>query len=229
MTDTPTHAELTEIAVRWLRRPNSGRGHGCQVALSECWSGWGGGERPDAIGWRTSGHQDGTVLVEVKATRPDFLCDGKKPHRQKPETGVGRWRYFLCPEGLIKPEEVPESWGLLWVTRRRAVRPILGPVSELPHSTRFNDALNRFAFEQRDIEREMSMLVKILHRIPNVEALNNRLREANNYSNHLLKSIETQRAEINQLRNKLWMQRTADAEQEPTFATTSDLGATNAN
>lgn len=200
---TLSHSQLTEIAVRWLHRPNSGRGHGCQVALSECWGGWGGGEQPDAMGWRNSGHQDGTVLVEVKTSRADFLADAKKPHRKQPELGVGRWRYFLCPEGLIQPEEVPERWGLLWVTKRNGVRPVCGPVAHLPHMLRFGDELARHAFEQRDIEREMAMLAKTLHRIPDIETLNKRLREANNHSQHLVKKIEGQRAEIQRLQQRV--------------------------
>ena len=140
---------------------------------------------------------------EVGAEGADFLADAKKPHRKQPELGVGRWRYFLCPEGLIQPEEVPERWGLLWATKRNGVRPVCGPVAHLPHMLKFGEELARHAFEQRDIEREMAMLAKTLHRIPDIETLNKRLREANNHSQHLIKKIEGQRTEIQRLQQRV--------------------------
>ena len=81
-----THAKLVSMAVDWLRR------YRCGVVLSEqaCVS----GEMPDAIGWKKTCH---SVLVECKASRPDFLADRGKPFRQKPETGVGCERYYLAP------------------------------------------------------------------------------------------------------------------------------------
>jgi len=73
------------------------------------------GEMPDAIGWKRTCH---SVLVECKASRPDFLADRDKPFRLKPETGVGCERYYLAPRGLIRVEELPSGWGLLEVCRR---------------------------------------------------------------------------------------------------------------
>jgi len=102
-----THAKLLLMAVEWLRR------YRCGVVLSEqaCVS----GEMPDAIGWKRTCH---SVLVECKASRPDFLADRDKPFRLKPETGVGCERYYLAPRGLIRVEELPSGWGLLEVCRR---------------------------------------------------------------------------------------------------------------
>ena len=109
-----THAKLVVLAVAWLRR------YRCGVVLSEqaCAS----GEMPDAIGWKKACH---SVLVECKATRPDFLVDRDKPFRLRPETGVGCERYYLAPKGLIRSEELPAGWGLLQVCGRgiEKVRP----------------------------------------------------------------------------------------------------------
>lgn len=69
------------------------------------------GERPDAIGWR-----DGiSILIECKASHADFLADRKKPFRAETDNqqGMGDWRFYLCPPEIIKPEELPEGWGLL--------------------------------------------------------------------------------------------------------------------
>jgi hypothetical protein len=101
-----THAQMVEIAVRWLRS------YRCGVVLSEqaCVS----GEMPDAIGWKHACH---SVLVECKVSRADFLADREKPFRLKPEKGVGSERFYLTLPSLVKVEELPVGWGLL--ERRR--------------------------------------------------------------------------------------------------------------
>ena len=103
-----SHADLVLRAVRWLY--NTRR---CQVVFAER-SSWGGsGEACDAIGFRNSD----SVQVECKVSRSDFLADGKKAwrHPVMAERSLGRERYFLTPKGLLKPEEIPEGWGLLEV------------------------------------------------------------------------------------------------------------------
>ncbi|TET97711.1 MAG: adenylosuccinate synthase [Candidatus Stahlbacteria bacterium] len=32
---------------------------------------------------------------------------------------LGKYRYYVCPSGLLKPEEIPEGWGLYWVKNGR--------------------------------------------------------------------------------------------------------------
>ena len=55
-------------------------------------------------------------MIEVKVSRADFIADAKKPFRINPDQGIGASRYYCCPEGMIKPEELPNKWGLLWLT-----------------------------------------------------------------------------------------------------------------
>lgn len=204
------HRSLCDVAVRWLRKHNSGGGHGCSVAQSECWPGW-RGEQPDAIGWRHAGYQDGSVLVEVKVSRADFLADARKEHRLQPALGVGRWRYFMCPEGLIRADELPERWGLLWVTKRGTVKAIAGAAAALRCYTRLPDhlayaeALERYAFAERNLEREVAMLARLVARVPDMEAANNRIRAANNRANHLATLLERERTE-NRNRRDRWME-----------------------
>ena len=66
-------------------------------------------ETPDVIGWK----QSHSTLVEVKVSRSDFLGDKKKCFRRHEESGMGDHRYFAAPKGLLKPEEMPDGWGLL--------------------------------------------------------------------------------------------------------------------
>ena len=183
-----THRELCDIAVKWLKRPHSQKGHGCNVAVSEVASGW-NGEIPDAIGFRCSGYMDGSVVVEVKVSRSDFLSDKKKPHRKEPEKGMGDWRYFLCPEGIIQPEELPEKWGLLYVTKRGGIKPVSGPVSNMCHGA-FGELLERFKHE-KDMEREQWVLVKLFNRIGDEEKLQNELKAARAEVARLMKKVNT--------------------------------------
>lgn len=54
-----------------------------------------------------------TINVEVKTSHSDFLADKKKIYRQNESLTKGMLRYYLAPKGIIKPEELPEGWGLL--------------------------------------------------------------------------------------------------------------------
>lgn len=64
-------------------------------------------EKPDVLNFDSSGH---TQLYEIKMSRSDFLADRNKVSRQKP--AFGDERYFVCHGNFIKPDEVPEGWGL---------------------------------------------------------------------------------------------------------------------
>lgn len=101
-----THDDLVERAVKWLKNPSKHKS-GCGVAVPELVSY--ASESPDAIGWYGG---NGSHLIECKVSRSDFLADKKKIHRHGPCAGQYRW--YLCPPSLIKPEETPETWGLLY-------------------------------------------------------------------------------------------------------------------
>ena len=103
-----THKELVEIAYRWLLK--SGK---CGLAFKELKSI--DDEIPDAIGFDSMC----SILIEVKCSRSDFFADKKKRHRSK---GMGNWRFFLCPKGMIKVSELPEKWGLIYVDEQGKAR-----------------------------------------------------------------------------------------------------------
>lgn len=105
-----THAELVKLAAAWLEKR-------CPIVVTEM-SSW-AVEIPDAIGF---GGTVVSILVECKASRADFLRDRAKPHRRRPEKGLGRVRYFLAPEGVIKPDELPPMWGLIEAKTDGALR-----------------------------------------------------------------------------------------------------------
>lgn len=187
-----THASLTELAVRWLKRSHSQNGPGCHIAVSECRSGL-TGEIPDAIGWRVAGHNDGSTVVEVKASRGDFLTDKNKPHRNGEEIGLGNWRYYLCPEGVIKSDDLPEDWGLLWVNSRGHIKPQVGPMT-IDHYTRRNELLQAMRHDS-DPDGERFILVKLLNRVGDAEELNKKIRAVYNDRNRLAKELDDLRSQ----------------------------------
>tara|TARA_R110001583_G_scaffold42134_8_gene133982 strand:- start:290 stop:946 length:657 start_codon:yes stop_codon:yes gene_type:complete len=194
-----THSALTDLAVKWLKRPASRNGPGCHVALSEVRTGW-SGEIPDAIGFRASGHMDGSTVVEVKVGRGDFLADRKKDHRQE-GAGVGRWRYFMCPEGLISPEELPPKWGLLHVTKRGGVKVLVGALAE-SHYGQQQELLASTSFNV-NCEGEQFILISMLRRVGDPEALNLKLRKLYQGQDELQKRIDEFRSNETELLSEL--------------------------
>lgn len=157
-----THAEMCKLAVKWLQLPASRGGHGCKVAIDERRSGW-SGEVPDAIGFRFLGSandpRDGTVLVECKVSRSDFLADFAKPHRQS--GGLGNWRYYMAPQGLISPEELPAKWGLVEVNARGHLKLIRGAFV-CSNYTLQTERLAAMRHEGNPL-RELYMLTQLFH------------------------------------------------------------------
>jgi hypothetical protein len=98
-----THKDLVRKARAWLE--NTMR---CTVVMSELATR--NTETPDSIGFYAGG---GSILVECKASRADFLADKNKIFRREEERGMGDHRYFMVSAKLISPEEVPDPWGLI--------------------------------------------------------------------------------------------------------------------
>ena len=110
-----THADLVQRARRWLLSARR-----CGVVVTE-FATWSCSEIPDALGF-TKEH---SVLIECKISRADFFADAKKDFRRCPEKGLGNYRFYLCPAGMIKPAELPAPWGLVYVNgeKSRQVKP----------------------------------------------------------------------------------------------------------
>lgn len=115
---TEKHDNLVEAGRKWL----IARSH---VVLTEI---CGGMEEPDVFSLdanikciRNGVEQRtyGTTLIECKTSRPDYLIDKKKCFRREPWRGIGRYRYYLTPPGLVTVDELPEKWGLLETTGKR--------------------------------------------------------------------------------------------------------------
>ena len=76
------------------------------------------------------GNFNDSVVIEVKVSHSDFMADRKKWCRSEEaeQKGLqaGRLRWYLCPEGIIKKDELPDKWGLLYWDGKR-VYPVKAP------------------------------------------------------------------------------------------------------
>ena len=109
---TLTHADLVQRAALWLRNQKN-----CRVVLTEQTTSL--GEVPDAIGWK---YGNCSYLIECKVSRSDFLADRCKPFRIDGSRGMGVYRYFMAPMGLLTVDDLKgrcDGWGLLLVQGRR--------------------------------------------------------------------------------------------------------------
>lgn len=190
-----SHRDLSDLALKWLKRPLSKNGHGCQIAFAEPRISYLDGETPDAIGFRVSTRRygGGSTVVECKTSRSDFLRDREKPHRADGR-GMGRFRYFLCPEGLIDVDEVPSGWGLLYLAARRTIRVVSGATLSIREPGPFDLPHDAFT--------ETLLLANLLHRVGDAERLNARLRSADRANQSLIRRIERQEATLRHLRSE---------------------------
>ncbi|BCZ09711.1 adenylosuccinate synthase [Acinetobacter pittii] len=180
-----THRQLCEIGAKFLKRPESANGHGCHFTIIEASS---YGENPDVFGVRHGIHSHGigTFVLEAKTSRSDFLADRSKPHRLNPEMGMGKYRYYICPTGLIKPEELPEKWGLIYVSEKGTCKVIAGVLSapkikyfcnwSKKNKSHFDhgkveENFKSLAFEVRNIQNEMNLLTMALARLQDPEQI----------------------------------------------------------
>ena len=108
-----------------------------------------GAENTDVWGYSCGSHT--SAVIEVKTSHSDFLADQKKWWRSKEaENGgfqAGQRRWYLCPEGVIKPEELPEGWGLLYWDGKKV-----------------NHVVNPVMTDRKTSRADMIMLASILRR-----------------------------------------------------------------
>ena len=111
-----SHSDLIDRALRWL----VGTG-GCHIAAAEVDA---GREIVDAIGWNTRR----SIQIECKTSKADFRRGRKEKFSRIMEDtghkdyGVGNYRYYMAPAGVIPLDEVPFRWGLLEVRGDRVWR-----------------------------------------------------------------------------------------------------------
>ncbi len=136
-----THRFLCERGAKWLNTIRHWNFR-CQYVLIEFVSAC--RENPDIFGIRGGKN----ICIEVKVSRADFKRDIKKPHRQT--AGIGATRYYMCPKGMIEPEEIENGWGLIEYD---------------PETNSFNCTKNSDYFNIRDYESEQNLLYSLIRRL----------------------------------------------------------------
>jgi len=109
-----THKQLVYEAAKWLKKhdqnivvPN------CSTVIVEQKTT--ADEIPDVIGFNSWA----SIKIEVKTSYPDFRKDLLKKFKDDPMDGMGEFRYYFCPDGIIPVRELPKNWGLLYYDNKR--------------------------------------------------------------------------------------------------------------
>ncbi|WP_212652662.1 adenylosuccinate synthase [Marinomonas sp. CT5] len=168
-----THNNLNELAQKWLLRSPSANGAHCKIAFTEVGPLF-YGEIADA--WGFNYDYDFSVVVESKVSRSDFLADKKKPHRNGEVLGMGTFRYFICPEGMINPDELPEKWGLLWVNSRGHIKIKAGHLVGQSHYCYGASSYEGWEHEV-NYTAERKMMGHLLNRVGDAEGTKEKIRE----------------------------------------------------
>ena len=146
------HAELVALGANWLKR------QGFPVVATEI-DAVGCREVPDVVGFRSTC----SAIVEVKASRADFLADARKPERAAGNAGLGLFRFYLASPDVIRPDDVPAGWGLLHVVGRRIME-IIKPAGNLWPPSGADNAWSRFQHDA-DTDAERAVLFSIARRL----------------------------------------------------------------
>lgn len=136
------------------------------------------GEQPDVLGLDSWGN---SIIVEVKVSRSDFMADKKKPWRANPKLGMGDFRVYLAPEGLLKVSDIPYGWQLweIYGKTKPMLRIVKGKVKKRvqhPYMSKGNFT-NKWTYENTSVDEylhfndknksyksELSWLLKVVGR-----------------------------------------------------------------
>lgn len=141
-----------------------------------------------------------SIVLEAKVSRADFLADRNKSFRQAPETGIGEFRYFIAPKGLIKPNELPDKWGLVEYDGR-ALSIIQGHVLERLQQTpegKYRRNLDQWRFA-RNQQAEIAFLVRMLQRVEDPDKTHERIAAAERRAASLARTLDQRNAHIRKL------------------------------
>ena len=110
--DNKTHHELCCKAAKWLRtRWYKNKPYADFAVVEIVTQGY---ESPDVFGWNSTY----STMIEVKVTHSDFLNDKKKRIKHNSWNGtVGEYKFYFCPTNIIKVDELPDGWGLLYIDK----------------------------------------------------------------------------------------------------------------
>lgn len=145
MAESKEHRELKERACQYLLNQNY------RLARMEKNCGYYG----IADAWGINFQSLDTKIIEVKISRADFLSDKYKKNKIGWHTPAEKV-YYLCPSGLIQPEEVGESVGLLWFNGSRLINKKKAPFHKVLISIKLRILID-FLEVKIDLGRKMTL------------------------------------------------------------------------
>lgn len=151
------HEKQNLHAIRWMKK------QGFAVVASNIRAA-GSREIIDAIGFRDSC----SIVIESKISRSDFLADKKKPERAEGAEALGTYRFYICPVGMILPEEVlSKGWGLLYSDGKRVVDEFKPKGNHWPSSDYEHSIADDWKPFQHNVNKvaERSMLYSLCRRL----------------------------------------------------------------
>ena len=162
-----THDEIADFAAMHIRKKGYPASFSNMTSVNQR-------EQPDVLGISIGGV---SFLGEVKVSRSDFLADKKKPFRI--DGGIGDFRAYITPKGLLKPEEIPYGWSL-WEVHGKT-KPVMkiikgeklvkeqqgafsGTVRTYPNMT--SEEYNHFQkrWDEKSYRKELMWLIQIVRR-----------------------------------------------------------------
>lgn len=143
-----SHSELVELGYNWTINK-------CAFAFKEFKTQ--NFEIPDIIGFKGNF----SFVLEAKCSRSDFLKDKKKSFRINPNLGMGDFRFFITPKGLLDKKELIEmNWGLLEVNENKKVR-----VKYNPFGKSSSNIYSRWKCITKNSEAEKKVMYSALRRL----------------------------------------------------------------
>ena len=145
MAESKQHRELKEKACQYLLNQNY------RLARMEknC------GDYGVADAWGIEFQSLYTMIIEVKISRADFHSDKYKKYKIENHSPAEEV-YYLCPSGLIQPEEVGENVGLLWFNGNRLINKKKAPWLKVKVSTKLRILID-FLEVKIDFGRKMTL------------------------------------------------------------------------
>ncbi|WEH90846.1 MmcB family DNA repair protein (plasmid) [Acinetobacter soli] len=151
-----SHHDLVAIASKWVNKKLN-----FPVVATELKC-IGSREIPDVLAFRAQT----SLIIECKTSLADFRKDFTKPERNGSQLGVGNYRLYCAPAGLIPIDRIPDSWGLMEVDHKGKIDLVKFKQGNIYHN---NDSpehykLNDSFFHDSDIKKERAFLYSILIR-----------------------------------------------------------------
>ena len=140
-----THTMLVAIAAEYMSKR-------LPVVLPEFFSH--NAELPDVIGFK----DDWSIVYEIKVSRGDYLGDKNKSFRRDPKKGMGNKRFYVVPKGMVRPDEVPKGWGLLYLYPSGKIREIKSSYIEPPEDMPYPERWRWPGTFEKNVSAEMHLL-----------------------------------------------------------------------